>query len=214
MSDLNKDFLEKLEKALTDGLSSFRIEASSGQIKQSLDFLSILQKWNKSFNLVSTQNVCEMLSRHLLDSLSINSYLQGIHIVDVGSGAGFPGIPLAIFNPGKQFTLIDANGKKTRFLFQVKLTLDLPLIQIRNCRVEHYQTDRQIDMVVTRAVSNVAELVGKICHLVSKDCRLLFMRGIASEEDFSSLPKGFEVVNVDELEITDRKRHIIEICRK
>ena len=214
MSDLNKDFLEKLEKALTDGLSSFRIEASSGQIKQSLDFLSILQKWNKSFNLVSTQNVFEMLSRHLLDSLSINSYLQGIHIVDVGSGAGFPGIPLAIFNPGKQFTLIDANGKKTRFLFQVKLTLDLPLIQIRNCRVEHYQTDRQIDMVVTRAVSNVAELVGKICHLVSKDCRLLFMRGIASEEDFSSLPKGFEVVSVDELEITDRKRHIIEICRK
>ncbi len=214
MSDLNKDFLEKLEKALTDGLSSYRIEASSGQIKQSLDFLSILQKWNKSFNLVSTQNVFEMLSRHLLDSLSINSYLQGIHIVDVGSGAGFPGIPLAIFNPGKQFTLIDANGKKTRFLFQVKLILDLPLIQIRNCRVEHYQTDRQIDMVVTRAVSNVAELVGKICHLVSKDCRLLFMRGIASEEDFSSLPKGFEVVSVDELEITDRKRHIIEICRK
>ena len=214
MSDLNKDFLEKLEKALTDGLSSFRIEASSGQIKQSLDFLSILQKWNKSFNLVSTQNVCEMLSRHLLDSLSINSYLQGIHIVDVGSGAGFPGIPLAIFNPGKQFTLIDANGKKTRFLFQVKLTLDLPLIQIRNCRVEHYQTDRQIDMVVTRAVSNVAELVGKICHLVSKDCRLLFMRGIASEEDFSSLPKGFEVVNVDELKTSDRKRNIIEIRRK
>jgi len=214
LSDFPKDFLERLEKDLTDGLSIYQIEASSHQVKQSIDFLSILQKWNKSFNLVSTQNVSEMLTRHLLDSLSINSYLRGKSIIDVGSGAGFPGIPLAIFNPRKKFTLIDGNGKKTRFLFQVKLTLDLPLIQIINCRVEHYQTDHQIDMVVTRAVSGIAELIGKICHLVSKDCRILFMKGIASEEDISSLPQGFEVVNVDELEISNRKRHIIEICRK
>ena len=214
MSDFSKEFLAKLEKELTDGLNSYQIEASSNQIKQSIDFLYILQKWNKSFNLVSTQNVSEMLGRHLLDSLSINSYLRGKNIIDVGSGAGFPGIPLAIFNPRKQFTLIDGNGKKTRFLFHVKLTLDLPLIQIRNCRVEHYQTDRQIDMVVSRAVSGIAELVDKICHLVSKDCRILFMKGIAAEEDISSLPQDFEVVNFDELEISDRKRHIIEICRK
>ena len=214
MSDFTKDFLEKLEKELTDGLARYQIEASSRQIKQSIDFLFVLQKWNKSFNLVSTQNVSEMLSRHLLDSLSINSHLRGKNIIDVGSGAGFPGIPLAIFNPQKEFTLIDGNGKKTRFLFQVKLALDLPLIQIRNCRVEHYQTDRQIDMVVTRAVSGIAELVGKICHLVSKDCRILFMKGIALEEDISSLPQDFEVVNVEELKTSDRKRNIIEICRK
>ena len=214
MSDFTKDFLEKLEKELTDGLANYQIEASSRQIKQSIDFLSVLQKWNKSFNLVSTQNVSEMLNRHLLDSLSINSHLRGKNIIDVGSGAGFPGIPLAIFNPQKEFTLIDGNGKKTRFLFQVKLALDLPLIQIRNCRVEHYQTDRQIDMVVTRAVSGIAELVGKICHLVSKDCRILFMKGIALEEDISSLPQDFEVVNVEELKTSDRKRNIIEICRK
>ena len=214
MSDFPKDFLEKLEKDLTDGLNSYQIEASSRQVKQSIDFLSILQKWNKSFNLVSTQNVSEMLTRHLLDSLSINSYLRGKSIIDVGSGAGFPGIPLAIFNPRKKFTLIDGNGKKTRFLFQVKLTLDLPLIQIINSRVEHYQTDHQIDMVVTRAVSGIDELVDKICHFVSKDCRILFMKGIDLEEDFSSLPQDFEVVNVDELEISDRKRHIVEICRK
>ena len=214
MSDFTKNLLEKLERELTDGLYGYGIEATRHQINQSIGFLSILQKWNKSFNLVSTQNVSEMLGRHLLDSLSINSYLRGKNIIDVGSGAGFPGIPLAIFNPRKQFTLIDGNGKKTRFLFHVKLTLDLPLIQIRNCRVEHYQTDRQIDMVVTRAVSGIAELVGKISHLVSKDCRVLFMKGIAAEEDISSLPQDFEVVNFDELEISDRKRHIIEICRK
>ena len=213
MSDFTKDLSEKLEKELSDALYSYRIEATSRQINQSINFLSILQKWNKSFNLVSTQDVSEMLSRHLLDSLSISSYLRGRNIIDVGSGAGFPGIPLAIFNPGKQFTLIDGNGKKTRFLFQVKLSLGLPSIQIRNCRVEHYQTDRQIDMVVSRAVSGINELVGKICHLVSKDCRILFMKGRVSGEVVSSLPQDFKILNVDELEISGRKRHIIEIGR-
>ena len=214
MSDFTEDLVEKLEKELTDGLYGYGIEATRHQINQSIDFLSILQKWNKSFNLVSTQDVSEMLNRHLLDSLSINSYLRGKNIIDVGSGAGFPGIPLAIFNPGKHFTLIDGNGKRTRFLFQVKLTLDLSSIQIRNCRVEHYQTDRQIDMVVTRAVSGIDELVDKICHFVSKDCRILFMKGMASKEDISSLPQDFEVVNVDELKILGRTRHVIEIGRK
>ena len=214
MSDFTKDLLEELERELTNRIDGYGIEATRHQINQAIGFLSILQKWNKSFNLVSTQDVREMLSRHLLDSLSINSYLRGKYIIDVGSGAGFPGIPLAIFNPGKHFTLIDSNGKKTRFLFQVKLTLDLSSIQIRNCRVEHYQTDRQIDMVVTRAVSGINELVSKVCHFVSKDCRILFMKGMASEEDISSLPQDFEVVNVDELKIFGRTRHVIEIGRK
>ena len=214
MSDFTKDLSEKLEKELSDALYSYRIEATSRQINQSINFLSILQKWNKSFNLVSTQDVSEMLNRHLLDSLSINSYLRGKNIIDVGSGAGFPGIPLAIFNPGKHFTLVDGNGKKTRFLFQVKLSLGLPSIQIRNCRVEHYQTDRQIDMVVTRAVSGIDEIVGKICHFISKDCRILFMKGMASKADISSLPQDFEVVNVDQLKILGRTRHVIEIGRK
>jgi len=93
-------------------------------------------------------------------------------------------------------------------------SLDLSSIQIRNCRVEHYQTDRQIDMVVTRAVSGIDELVDKICHFVSKDCRILFMKGMASKEDISSLPQDFEVVNVDELKILGRTRHVIEIGRK
>ena len=96
----------------------------------------------------------------------------------------------------------------------MKLTLDLSSIQIRNCRVEHYQTDRQIDMVVTRAVSGIDELVGKICHFVSKDCRILFMKGLASEEDIRPLTQDYEVVNVAELKIFGRTRHVIEIGRK
>ena len=182
------------------------------QTNQLADYKAHLIAWNKTHNLISKKQANNIES-HIAESLIISSSLNK-NIVDLGSGGGFPGIPLAIFNPGKHFTLIDGNGKKTRFLFQVKLTLDLSSIQIRNCRVEHYQTDRQIDMVVTRAVSGIDEVVDKICHFVSKDCRILFMKGMASKEDISSLPQEFEVVNVDELKILGRTRHVIEIGRK
>jgi len=192
------------------------IQANGAQIVQTVKYLSLLLKWNKSFNLVSTLDINEILRRHFLDSLSINTYLSGRNIIDVGSGAGFPGIPLAVFNPDKQFTLIDSNGKKTRFLFQARMTLDLPLIEIKNCRIEHYQTERQIDMVVSRAVSNLADLVVKLRHLVSKESRILVMKGIVPKNEIKSLPDDFEVVNIEKLDLsnTNLVRHVIEISPK
>ena len=191
-------------------------------IDQFTEYHKLLIESQERTNLVGSGTISSIWTRHFSDSAKLtdkiishkNKLKTSIRVCDVGSGAGFPGIPLAIFNPGKHFTLIDGNGKKTRFLFQVKLTLDLSSIQIRNCRVEHYQTDRQIDMVVTRAVSGIHELVDKICHFVSKDCRILFMKGMASKEDISSLPQDFEIVNVEELKILGRTRHVIEIGRK
>ena len=208
--------LSNLESDISDGLASLGIQANGAQIVQTVKYLSLLLKWNKSFNLVSTLDINEILRRHFLDSLSINTYLSGRNIIDVGSGAGFPGIPLAVFNPDKQFTLIDSNGKKTRFLFQARMTLDLPLIEIKNCRIEHYQTERQIDMVVSRAVSNLADLVVKLRHLVSKESRILVMKGIVPKNEIKSLPDDFEVVNIEKLDlsITNLVRHVIEISPK
>ena len=216
MNDFTKSTHLNLESDVADGLASSGIRATGAQISQTIKYLSLLLKWNKSFNLVSTQDVNEILRKHFLDSLSINAYLSGRHIIDVGSGAGFPGIPLAIFNPDKQFTLIDSNGKKTRFLFQARMTLDLPLIEIKNCRIEHYQTERQIDMVVSRAVSNLADLVVKLRHLVSKESRILVMKGIVPKNEIKSLPDDFEVVNIEKLDlsITNLVRHVIEISPK
>ena len=216
MSDFTKSELSNLESDISDGLVSLGIQANGSQIVQTVKYLSLLLKWNKSFNLVSTLDINEILRRHFLDSLSINTYLSGRNIIDVGSGAGFPGIPLAVFNPDKQFTLIDSNGKKTRFLFQARMALDLPLIEIKNCRIEHYQTERQIDMVVSRAVSNLADLVVKLRHLVSKESRILVMKGIVSENEIKSLPDDFEVVNIKKLDlsITNLVRHVIEISLK
>ena len=216
MSDFTKSELSNLESDISDGLASLGIQANGSQIVQTVKYLSLLLKWNKSFNLVSTLDINEILRRHFLDSLSINTYLNGRNIIDVGSGAGFPGIPLAVFNPDKQFTLIDSNGKKTRFLFQARMTLDLPLIEIKNCRIEHYQTERQIDMVVSRAVSNLADLVVKLRHLVSKESRILVMKGIVAKNEIKSLPDDFEVVNIEKLDlpITNLARHVIEISPK
>ena len=216
MSDFTKSELSNLESDISDGLVSLGIQANGSQIVQTVKYLSLLLKWNKSFNLVSTLDINEILRRHFLDSLSINTYLNGRNIIDVGSGAGFPGIPLAVFNPDKQFTLIDSNGKKTRFLFQARMTLDLPLIEIKNCRIEHYQTERQIDMVVSRAVSNLADLVVKLRHLVSKESRILVMKGIVPKNEIKSLPDDFEVVNIEKLDlsITNLVRHVIEISPK
>ena len=216
MSDFTKSELSNLESDISDGLASLGIQANGDQIVQTVKYLALLLKWNKSFNLVSTLNINEILRRHFLDSLSINTYLSGRNIIDVGSGAGFPGIPLAVFNPDKQFTLIDSNGKKTRFLFQARMTLDLPLIEIKNCHIEHYQTERQIDMVVSRAVSNLADLVVKLRHLVSKESRILVMKGIVPKNEIKSLPDDFEVVNIEKLDlsITNLVRHVIEISLK
>ena len=216
MSDFTKSELSNLESDISDGLASLGIQANGAQIVQTVKYLSLLLKWNKSFNLVSTLDINEILRRHFLDSLSINTYLSGRNIIDVGSGAGFPGIPLAVFNPDKQFTLIDSNGKKTRFLFQARMTLDLPLIEIKNCRIEHYQTERQIDMVVSRAVSNLADLVVKLRHLVSKESRILVMKGIVPKNEIKSLPDDFEVVNIEKLDLsnTNLVRHVIEISPK
>ena len=216
MSDFTKSELSNLESDISDGLASLGIQANGDQIVQTVRYLALLLKWNKSFNLVSTLDINEILRRHFLDSLSINTYLSGRNIIDVGSGAGFPGIPLAVFNPDKQFTLIDSNGKKTSFLFQARMTLDLPLIEIKNCRIEHYQTERQIDMVVSRAVSNLADLVVKLRHLVSKESRILVMKGIVPKNEIKSLPDDFEVVNIKKLDlsITNLVRHVIEISPK
>ena len=205
-----------LREEVLEGLTKFGLQPTTKQANQTVNYLSLLEKWNKSYNLVSTKNVSELVERHLLDSLTINPFLSGRNILDIGSGAGFPGIPLAIFNPDKNFTLVDSNGKKTQFLFQVKITLELCFVEIENCRIEHYHTARQIDMVVCRALSNLADVVTKIRHVVSKGCRIFVMKGKVPNAEIRALPDDFVVVNAIKVNLpgVDIERHLIEICRK
>ena len=157
-----------------------------------------------------------MVSRHLLDSLAINAHLQGSVFVDIGSGAGLPGIPLAILNPENHFILVDSNGKKTRFLFQAKTELGLANIDVENCRIEHYQSTQQIDMVMCRAFSALGDAVSKSQHLLEKEGKFLAMKGRYPEDEIAALPNCFEISKTTKLEIpgNDSERHLIEVVKK
>ena len=201
------------KQIITSGIAELNLDASQTKIDQTLDYLSLLQKWNQSFNLVSSRNKLEIVERHILDSLSVNEYIGGECILDMGSGAGLPGIPLAIFNPEKKFILLDSNGKKTRFLQQVKTALHLQSIEIENSRVENYQTKHQIDMVVCRAFSSLAEIAKKAQHLLSRDCKILAMKGKFPEDEISELSEEVKVSNIVELKVPgiSSERHLVEL---
>lgn len=202
-------------RELKAGLLALSIHASSNQIEQLLQYLQLLEKWNTTFNLSGITDVSEMVSAHLLDSLSLSPHLLGENFVDVGSGAGLPGVPLAILHPEKNFILIDSNGKKTRFLFQVKLALNLDNITIENCRIEHYQSPQQIDMVMCRAFSSLEDTVSKTQQLLKKGSKLLAMKGRFPEQEINQLPVDFEVISIAKLGIpgSNSQRHVIEIGR-
>ena len=204
-----------LQQELRQGLEQLGLAANDGQVASLISYLQLLEKWNHHFNLSGIDDIDDMVSMHLLDSLSINAYLQGSIIVDVGTGAGLPGIPLAIMNPEKKFLLIDSNGKKTRFLFQVKIALQIENISIVNTRIEHYQNQQQIDMVMCRAFSSLEDMVTKSQHLFGKETKLLAMKGRYPEQELRELPAGFEVSRVIKLEIpgSETHRHFVEVIR-
>ena len=206
---------QALQQELRQGLEQLGLVADDDQVTSLISYLQLLKKWNRHFNLSGIDDIDTMVSMHLLDSLSINAYLHGSTIVDVGTGAGLPGIPLAIMNPEKNFLLIDSNGKKTRFLFQVKIALRLENISIVNTRIEHYQNQQQIDMVMCRAFSSLEDVVTKSQHLFGKKTKLLAMKGRYPEQELRELPAGFEVSRVIKLEIpgSESHRHFVEVIR-
>ena len=209
---------EDPEKELVAGLQALGLPLDRERVVALLGYLQLLGKWNQTYNLVAATDTSSMVGRHLLDSLTIHPYLTGKTIVDVGSGAGLPGIPLAIFNPDRTFVLMDSNGKKTRFLFQVKIALNLENISVENCRIEHYQSNLQIDMVMCRAFSSLAEVAEKTRHLLGPDgkgCKILALKGRYPEKEIASLAKDFAITRIEKLKIPGNasQRHLIELQR-
>ena len=202
-----------LTEQLKTGLSSLDLDLDNEKVEQLVQYLQLLDKWNKAYNLSGIKEVQRMVAYHLLDSLAIVPHIDGNIILDVGTGAGLPGIPLAICFPEKRFLLLDSNGKKTRFLFQVKMELGLNNVEVFHNRLETFQSQEQIDIVLCRAYATLAKVVSQCGHLMKADCRLLAMKGQFPEEEIVELPASFRFVKTNELNVpgVDGTRHLIEI---
>ena len=204
---------DKLETLLRSGAQDQSQTLTDIQVKLLLDYLRLLYKWNGAYNLTAIRDLEKMLHLHLLDSLSIIPFVKGVNVLDVGTGPGLPGIPLAIIYPERNFTLMDSNGKKTRFLFQVKNELGLDNVTEIQSRVEDYQPTKQFDAITSRAFTSLSDMVEKTAHLLEGNGRFYAMKGQYPDEELRVLPKHYNVVASHQLQVSgvDGKRHLIEI---
>jgi len=169
--------MEACRKILVSGLQSLNLSQAEGKIEQLLGFIKLIEKWNKAYNLTAIRNREDMVRLHLLDSLAIVPFIEGKRVIDIGTGAGLPGIPLAIYLPEIEFTLLDSNAKKTRFVQQAILELKLKNVSVCHNRVEQYHPEKSFDTVITRAFAGLSDIVELTAHLLNKDGVLLAMKG-------------------------------------
>jgi 16S rRNA (guanine527-N7)-methyltransferase len=162
--------------------------------------LDELERWNRTYNLTAIRDRAEMLTHHLLDSLSINADLQGTTVADVGTGAGFPGLPLALVNPERRFTLIDSNGKKIRFVQHAAHALGLTNVEALHERVEALEP-RAFDTVVARAFAALPEMVLNVAPLCGPHTRILAMKGKWPQNEIDALPPGWKHERSHELSV-------------
>lgn len=208
-----------LASELQRGITQLGLDLSSTQQSMLLDYLALLLKWNKAFNLSGVKTASEMLSRHILDSLSVVPFIKGQCVLDVGTGPGLPGIPLAICYPDKQFILLDSNGKKTRFIFQAQLQLGLTNVEVQNTRIESLSSEKPIDTIVSRAFSAIADFVALTRHIVESakhPVTLVAMKGLFPDDEIEQLPNDYVVRAATSVKVPGHQaeRHIIEITAK
>ena len=204
---------------LQSGAAELGIPLTTDQESKLIRLLDELDDWNQRMNLTAIRERSAQITKHVLDSLSINKYLLGNRIADVGTGAGFPGLPLALVNPDKQFTLIDSVAKKLRFVDHAAQTMGLLNVNTLHSRAEAISLkDRnapRFDCVVARAVGQIAMLVESSGHLLVGGGRLLDMKGKQPDEELKALPTGWKVAAVHKLTVPElnEERHLVEIWR-
>lgn len=186
---------------LAAGIAALDLDVAPDAQQRMLDYLALVEKWNKAYNLTAVREPAKMLTHHLLDSLSVLPHLRGPRVLDVGSGAGLPGIPLALARPEWQFTLLDSNHKKTTFLRQAVIELKLNNVDVVCDRVETWASPQPFDTVVSRAFSDLAEflaLAGKLC---AKTGVIVAMKGVYPHEELAQVPGDFHLRNVVALNV-------------
>ena len=204
-----------MNRLLREGARTFGVELSNAQLDALLAHLDLLDEWGTRMNLTAIRDRPSQLTRHVLDSLSVRPWLRGPAVADIGSGAGFPGIPLAIVVPEFQFTLIESTGKKARFLTHVRDTLRLDNVTVVNERAEKFHPHAPFSSVLARAVGSVADLLRYSANLVGPGGRLLAMKGRLPKNEIDQIPPHWQLVGTHRLVVPglDEERQLIELRR-
>jgi len=195
---------------LTQGLEKMGIVLNKEVCEAQIRYLALIQKWNQAFNLTAISDLDQMVIRHSLDSLSILPFIDVSPVLDVGTGAGLPGIPLALARPDLEFVLLDSNGKKTRFLTQVKIELGIDNIDIIHSRIEDYRPGKTFSIVTCRAFAAINTILERTQHLLTSETRILAMKG---KQELPVLDAGFKQVDSHPLQVAwlNEERQLIEI---
>jgi len=195
------------------GTSQLGFKLTDLQHKKLADYIRLLEKWNRIYNLTAITKPEQMVSHHLLDSLAVGHYLSKdqASVLDVGSGAGLPGIPLSILYPEKNFTLLDSNGKKTRFIKQATIELDLPNCDTVNQRLANFQPEKRFDVVISRAFSSIVDFINGAQHTLKPLGKFYAMKGLFPTEELKLLPPNTTLIMQQELRVPylDEQRHLL-----
>jgi 16S rRNA (guanine527-N7)-methyltransferase len=213
VTDLNVE----LRAQLLRGATEMSVALSESQIEKLLAYVREFEKWNKAYNLSAVRDIRLMVARHLLDSLSVVPWFNGdkifsaTRVIDVGTGGGLPGIPLAIMFPEKQFTLLDSNGKKTRFLFHVKTLLGLTNVTVENRRVEEFLPEQKFNAVISRAFASLQDMTDGCAHMLAPGGIFLAMKGIFPQDELVPIADKIELLESVKLLVaeTDGERHLL-----
>jgi 16S rRNA (guanine527-N7)-methyltransferase len=200
---------------MSAGLDALGLTLAPAQVGALAALLAEVADWNTRFNLTAIRDPVEAVNKHILDSLAVLPHLRGLAVADVGSGAGFPGLPLAIADPDRRFCLIESSGKKARFLHHVIARLELPNVEVAAVRAESCRPRQPFDCVVARALGSLAEFVRVAGHLSGQGGRLLAMKGKVPEDEIRALPAGWKALAVHPVAVPglDAERCVVELGR-
>ena len=197
-------------------LQAANISLSDQQKQQLVGYVELLHKWNKAYNLTSVRDPQQMLVRHILDSIVVEPHLQGERFIDVGTGPGLPGIPLAIVRPQAHFTLLDSLGKRVRFLRQVQHELGLTNVTPVQSRVEEFPAEPPFDGVISRAFASLEDMLNWCHHLPGATGHFYALKGVRTDDEIAALPAGFAIEKIEPLRVPELEgeRHLVVIMRQ
>lgn len=203
----------QIDQLWDSGLQQLGCQASEKQLEQLKQYIELLHRWNKTYNLTAVRTPQDMVPLHIFDSLAVADLIAGDNCLDVGSGAGLPTIPLAIMQTQRQFSALDTNGKKTRFIQQAVIQLGLKNVNVIQARIENWQAENRFDAIISRAFASIHNFVNASSRHLAEDGILYAMKGQFPKAEMDSLPKGFKLKQTHKLNVpfVEGERHLLEI---